>query len=147
MSDKMIDFCCLHWGEVHRLPGWVKNLYTTVVAWFNDIKRFVLGGVFIVAGVATTTAFAEEQAPKPPELPLPEVVIDGEVIEPDVTIIKREEGTIHEYRVNGQLYMVKIQPHIGAPYYLVDRDGDGDFDSRANDPTDITIPQWILLRW
>ena len=92
--------------------------------------------------------FAEDQAvPEPPELPLPEVIVDGEVIEPDITIIKRDEGTITEYRVNGQLYMVKIQPDNGPAYYMSDRDGDGEFDSRSNDPTNISVPQWILLRW
>ncbi|MEJ2610318.1 MAG: DUF2782 domain-containing protein [Candidatus Thiodiazotropha sp.] len=91
---------------------------------------------------------AEDQAvPEPPELPLPEVIVDGEVIEPEVRIIKQKEGTITEYRVNGQLYMVKIQPKKGPAYYMSDRDGDGEFDSRSNDPTNIAVPQWILLRW
>jgi hypothetical protein len=91
---------------------------------------------------------AEDQAaPEPPELPLPEVIVDGEVIEPEVTIIKRDEGTITEYRVNGQLYLVKIQPDVGPAYYMSDRDGDGELDSRSNDPTEISVPQWILLRW
>ena len=71
----------------------------------------------------------------------------GEVIEPDVKIIKREDSTIYEYRINGQLYMVKVQPVVGPPYYLVDRNGDGEFDSRSTDPTNISVPQWILLRW
>jgi hypothetical protein len=93
------------------------------------------------------SAAQEQDVPEPPELPLPEVVVDGEVIEPEVTIIKQEEGTIYEYRINGQLYMVKIQPDAGPPYYMVDRDGDGEFDSRSNDPTNITVPQWILMRW
>jgi hypothetical protein len=88
-----------------------------------------------------------EAVPEPPEMPLPDVIVDGEVIEPDVKIIKREEGTIYEYRINGQLYMVKVQPVKGPAYYMVDRDGDGEFDSRSTDPTSISVPQWILLRW
>ncbi|MEJ2693130.1 MAG: DUF2782 domain-containing protein [Candidatus Thiodiazotropha sp.] len=96
---------------------------------------------------ATLSADATEAVPEPPELPLPEVIVDGEVIEPEVKIIKREEGTIYEYRVNGQLYMVKIQPIKGPAYYLVDRDGDGELDSRSTDPSKITVPQWILMRW
>jgi hypothetical protein len=92
-------------------------------------------------------AAAEDAVPEPPDLPLPDVIVDGEVIEPEVTIIKREEGTIYEYRVNGQLYMVKVQPVKGPAYYMVDRDGDGEFDSRSSDPTDISVPQWMLLRW
>jgi hypothetical protein len=93
------------------------------------------------------SAAQDQDVPEPPEVPLPEVIVDGEVIEPEVTIIKREEGTIYEYRINGQLYMVKVQPDAGPPYYMVDRDGDGEFDSRSTDPTNISVPQWILLRW
>ena len=96
---------------------------------------------------AALLADATEAVPEPPELPLPEVIMDGEVIEPEVKIIKQEEGTVYEYRINGQLYMVKIQPIKGPAYYLVDRDGDGEFDSRSTDPAKITVPQWILMRW
>ena len=107
------------------------------------MRTILCAGLFPAALMA-----AEDQAvPEPPELPLPEVIVDGEVIEPEVTIIKREEGTITEYRVNGQLYLVKIQPVSGPPYYMSDRDGDGEFDSRSTDPTSISVPQWILLRW
>jgi hypothetical protein len=99
------------------------------------------------ASLLLSGAVGAADAPEPPELPLPEMKVDDEVIEPDVTIIKKEEGTISEYRINGQLYMVKIQPNKGPAYYLIDRDGDGEFDSRSDDPTNISVPQWILLRW
>lgn len=101
----------------------------------------------MLVGMETFAAAPEDTVPEPPELPLPDVIMDGEVIEPEVTIIKREEGTIYEYRINGNLYMVKVQPVKGPPYYMVDRDGDGEFDVRSTDPTNISVPQWILLRW
>lgn len=109
-------------------------------------KRVILplAGLLLSAGA---TVAEPEAVPEPPEIPLPDVIIDGQVIEPDVKIIKQEEGTIYEYRINGQLYMVKIQPIKGPAYYMVDRDGDGEFDSRSTDPTNISVPQWILLRW
>ena len=37
--------------------------------------------------------------------------------------------TIAEYRVAGQLHMVKITPARGPTYYLVDSNGDGRLDS------------------
>ena len=111
------------------------------------LNRFIF---FPLAGLVLSLslpAAGQEAVPEPPELPLPDVIVDGEVIEPEVKIIKSEEGTIYEYRVNGQLYMVKVQPVKGPAYYMVDRDGDGEFDSRSTDPTSISVPQWILMRW
>jgi hypothetical protein len=105
------------------------------------------GFSLLLPGLLLASNLIAEEAPEPPELPLPEMTVDDEVIEPDVTIIKKDEGTIYEYRINGQLYMVKIQPVKGPAYYLVDRDGDGEFDSRSDDPTNISVPQWILMRW
>ncbi|MES9992051.1 MAG: DUF2782 domain-containing protein [Candidatus Thiodiazotropha sp.] len=107
----------------------------------------ILPGLMLLLLASGLSAAEDEAVPEPPELPLPEIIVDGEVIEPEVTIIKREEGTIYEYRINGQLYMVKVQPDAGPPYYMVDRDGDGEFDSRSSDPTNISVPKWILMRW
>ena len=46
-------------------------------------------------------------------------------LEPEVSIIKRDDAVVHEYRMNGQLYMIKIEPVVGPPYYLFDSNGDG----------------------
>ena len=73
---------------------------------------------------------------------------DGEeALEPEVTIRQEENRTVHEYRVNGRLYMVKIVPRIGPPYYLMDTNGDGEMDTREDDPNGVVLPQWILFRW
>jgi len=75
-------------------------------------------------------------------------LVGEEGIQPEVTIIKKKDGTVEEYRIRGRLYMVKITPSKGKPYYLLDRDGDGELESRRNelDPS-ILIPSWILLSW
>jgi len=44
-------------------------------------------------------------------------------ITPSVTLREHENRAVEEYRVNNNLYMVKITPAAGAPYYLVDDDG------------------------
>ncbi|MFQ5470311.1 MAG: DUF2782 domain-containing protein [Gammaproteobacteria bacterium] len=68
--------------------------------------------------------------------------------DPQVTITQNENETIEEYRVNGELFQIKITPNKGIPYYLVDTDGDGRLDQRTNDLSeDILIPQWMLFRW
>ena len=85
------------------------------------------------------------QVAEPPVLP-PQVE-SGEVPEPDVTIIERKNETVEQYSVNGHVYMVKIVPRTGPPYYLLDLDGDGVLDVRRDSPTDISIPQWVLFSW
>jgi hypothetical protein len=104
----------------------------------------------------------ERDKEKPPEITTPEAesgelvehemavpeVKSGEVIEPEVTITEQEDKTIHQYSVNGQVYMVKIVPAGDfPPYYLLDLDGDGMMDVRRDGPGDIAIPQWVLFRW
>lgn len=66
----------------------------------------------------------------------------GGELEPDITIREEEDRTIREYRVNGELYAIEIQPFAGPSYYLVDHDGDGDFERREGDR--IAVPQWVL---
>ncbi|UWX04116.1 DUF2782 domain-containing protein [Pseudoxanthomonas sp. NC8] len=64
----------------------------------------------------------------------------------DVATRTPENGDrFEEYRVAGQLRMVKITPVRGAPYYLYDRDGDGALDRDEADK----LPQtyWKLFSW
>ncbi|WP_455198797.1 DUF2782 domain-containing protein [Kaarinaea lacus] len=65
-----------------------------------------------------------------------------------VTIKEGKDEVISEFRINGQLYMIRITPRKGVPYYLVDSDGDGNLETRWNElAPDILIPAWVLLRW
>lgn len=90
---------------------------------------------------------AQEVQERPPVMDLPEVQ-SGESVEPEVTIIEEKGKMVHEYSVNGHVYMVKIQP-VGdyPPYYLMDLDGDGTMDVRRAGPGDIAVPQWVLFSW
>lgn len=99
----------------------------------------------LVSSLQAEPEFAD--APEPPDLPDP--VESGEAIEPEVTIIQREDARIEEYRVNGQLYMVKVMPNVGPSYYLLDRDGDGHLESNLNEihKASEIVPQWVLFRW
>lgn len=61
---------------------------------------------------------------------------------PDVTLIAGEERTVHEYRHNGQLRMIKVVPKRGKPYYLVPRDptrGWGDLEQ-----AEALHAEWVL---
>jgi Protein of unknown function (DUF2782) len=68
--------------------------------------------------------------------------------EPNITIIQRGQERVEEFRINNQIYMVKITPAKGYPYYLIDTTGDGNFDTRRPQLNSMpVIPQWVLLRW
>ena len=73
--------------------------------------------------------------------------VTGDAVEPDITIRESGNETIYEYRVRGVLYMVKIQPQFGPPYFLIDSDGNGTLDQRDTSPKNISIPQWVLFTW
>lgn len=78
--------------------------------------------------------------------PLPGTVPDD--MEPEVTIRRQEGGRIEEYRIHGQLYMIKVIPAKGPPYYLMDTNGDGELESRRGelDPK-LLVPNWAIFRW
>jgi len=102
---------------------------------------------FIFFNLMMVIAKADELAPviEPPELP--GSIESGEQIEPQVTIIRQEDKIIEEYRINNNLYMVKITPVVGMTYYFIDHDGDGKLDVRKNELDDVIVPQWVLLTW
>lgn len=87
-----------------------------------------------------------DPVPEAPEPPLP--VQSGEALEPDITIIRKGENTIQEYRRGGRLYMVKVIPDIGPPYYFIDTNGDGRMDVRGSDlERGGNVNMWKILEW
>ncbi len=102
------------------------------------------------------TALAAEPPPPPGLQPVPDAAPDSSAAPdasqadtgPQVTIIQHQNETIEEFRIHNQLYMIKVTPKIGKPYYLVDTDGDGKLDSRRSelDPK-ILIPSWVIYKW
>lgn len=118
------------------------------------MKAAILKLLILGAGISLSFAVVSgevnhgglEPAPEPPDLPDP--MESGEAIEPDITIVTKEDKIVHEYRVNGRLYMVKVIPSVGKPYYLLDQDGDGRMESRIGDIyNDTIVPQWVLFTW
>lgn len=87
-----------------------------------------------------------EQLPEVPELPMP--VKSGENLEPDITIVRKGKNTVQEYRHNGQLFMVKVIPDVGPPYYLRDTNGDGKMDVRSNQlDQGAEVNMWRIFEW
>lgn len=107
-----------------------------------------LGALLLVPSFVLA-ADPEENVPVFIDAPaLPDPVESGEALEPEITIIRQEDATITEYRVNGNLYKVKVVPFVGPTYYLIDMDGDGQMERSTNDINQaIIVPQWVLFSW
>ncbi|WP_372523056.1 DUF2782 domain-containing protein [Sulfuricaulis sp.] len=96
-----------------------------------------------------TAAPTTVPAPPPPENynppAAPEMPGAGQP-EPEVTITTKGTEIHEEYRLNGRLYMIKITPAKGKPYYLIDHEGSGQF-RRSDFETRISIPTWVIKRF
>ena len=107
--------------------------------------------ILLASALAVTPVWAEppeglEELPAP--LPPPDPVEHDEELEPEVTIVRKKDSTVEEYRLNGRLYMVKVTPNVGKPYYFVDKDGDGVMESRMSDLYNpMRVPQWVIFSW
>ncbi len=66
---------------------------------------------------------------------------------PEIRVIKRGSNKVQEYRINGRLYMVKITPAKGKPYYLVDQTGDGLMVRRSDPLAPQAVPQWVIMKF
>jgi hypothetical protein len=75
--------------------------------------------------------------------PPPDIQPFDEALEPEVTIRKDERGTVQEFRIQGKLYMVKVIPEVGPPYYLIDNDGTGNLTRSSIDPG-LRVPMWVI---
>ncbi|ACF53641.1 DUF2782 domain-containing protein [Stenotrophomonas maltophilia] len=94
------------------------------------MKTLMLASVLLLAGCASLGG-----AGAPP------VDVKGA----DVSKRTMDNGdTIEEYRVSGQLRMVKVTPSRGAPFYMYDKNGDGRFD---NDKDGVSPVYWKLYSW
>ena len=61
-------------------------------------------------------------------LPVPQTADGMPAIPEDsieAVVVQDNGDVVHEYRVQGQLVMLKVVPVRGPTYYLVDRNGDG----------------------
>ncbi len=104
----------------------------------------------LLAMLATSAAAAEpakfKELPPPPERVKdyrPPAAADDNLPEPEVVITTRGEDRHEEYRIGGRLYMVKVTPKTGKPYYLIDNEGRGVLQRSELQPA-ISPPMWIL---
>ena len=100
--------------------------------------------LLVAALLVSGLAIAQAPLDQPPDLvPVP----DGAPTEDDVpaiTIKPSGEGMVEEYRIRGKLYMLKITPRVGRPYYLIDPRGDGNFVHRDMIESGFHPPMWVI---
>lgn len=102
------------------------------------MKKRLIAPLVMLAALLTTQGFLVSTSALAASQPEPEVVIRDS-----------KDKTIHEYRINGYLYAIKVFPKIGKPYYLIAEDG-GDFSNvgaPGNDNPKMLIPRWKVLEW
>jgi hypothetical protein len=97
--------------------------------------------------LASLAAVAADKAPEPPKGSTP--VPDGspaasDIGEPSITIRNKGGERIEEYRIKGKLYMVRITPPKGKPYFLIDQMGRGEFTRHEGPVAPTAVPQWVL---
>lgn len=103
--------------------------------------------LLVCAAPALAQGAADRQPLPAVPPPPPEMVPFDAALEPQVTIKKRDGDTIEEFRAEGRLYMIKVTPANGVPYYLIDNQGDGNFMRMETLESGIRVPQWIIHSW
>jgi hypothetical protein len=108
----------------------------------------------IVAFQLPLVATAESPQPLPlpadlqplEDFPPPTISNDENPDEPQITIVKKNGETIEEYRIGGELYMMKVTPAHGVPYYMHKEDQNGGWLMDGPNPP-LSVPKWTLFRF
>jgi len=103
--------------------------------------------LFLVLSAAAAAALAQQRPPPKleplPEAPPPPVIRDG-ADEPRVRIAPQEGDRVEEVREGGRIVMLKVTPPNGAPYYLMDLTGNGNWTQRNPLDDGLRVPLWII---
>jgi hypothetical protein len=117
---------------------------TTVLA-----RLLAVVSALAVAGVLSAAEPPKKDGLPPPPIPkekprAPAQAADDE-LEPEVTITSKGGDRHEEYRLHGRLYMVKVIPKRGAPYYLLyDEQGQA---RKSDIEADVVPPSWVIKRF
>ena len=112
----------------------------------QHVYRLLFALLFIpVLAVAAQLPPDLEDISEPPPAPAGYEPDQANEPQPDIVIKKKGEDTVEEYSIGGQVYMQKITPSHGVPYYLVKQSIDGGW-ARMDGPGDhFAIPQWVIF--
>ena len=107
--------------------------------------------LFIALLLALTTLLANAQRTERTDL---QPIEDGAPVlsagdpahEPEVTIRREGINQIREFRINGRLYKIKVQPDNAPAYVLMDMQGNGQW-MKIESYNPLIVPQWVLIRF
>lgn len=114
------------------------------------LLRTVLACAGLAAALFAMPAVAQEPKLEPlPAVPPPppEMLPFDAALEPQVTIKRRDGEKVEEFRSGGKLFLVKVTPDHGVPYYLVDEKGDGAFIRRESLDAGLKPPMWVIKQF
>ncbi|MBT8062555.1 MAG: DUF2782 domain-containing protein [Xanthomonadales bacterium] len=125
------------------------------------MKMFRLALLSVLLGLAAGIHAQEPAAPDSgsdePAAPVEDIAapppippkITGEEVEPSVVIRRQEDKLVEEYSINGRVYMVKVTPDKGLPYYYLDEDGDGMLELQPGDDAlnPVRPAYWKVKEW
>jgi hypothetical protein len=147
-SGRGAKFCNQHIKKHCSVFYPLRLKYAPAYHWSRAMR---LISMFLLASLAGAVCAAD--APPPDLQPLPPPpALDPNSADPDlesqVTITRKKDVVIEEYRVAGKLYKIKVIPKVGKPYYLIDERGDGEF-SRMDGPdaANMRPPRWVLFNF
>ncbi len=108
-----------------------------------------LMSILFLTGWSAVASAADAPPPNLQPLPPPpkfNTNVQDDDLEPQVTIVKKKDTVVEEYRMNGKLYKIKVIPKIGKPYFMIDERGDGEF-SRQDGPdaANMRPPRWVIF--
>ena len=98
--------------------------------------------LFAAFAASAQTPPAPKVDPTPP--PPPDFSGDAD-LEPQVTIIRRENDVVEEVRIKGELRYLRVTPRNGRPYFLIpDQNGNTYIRRDSLDPS-LKVPMWVLF--
>jgi hypothetical protein len=105
----------------------------------------LLAAVPALAFGAATRTGSTRDVPIPDKKPPP---AGKDSSAPTVSIRSADNGDIvEEYRQGGKVFMVRVTPKRGKPYYLYDDDRNGRLDRTDADKASVSPVYWTIYEW
>ena len=102
--------------------------------------------VLLFASLLAVPALARDKPPRLeplPDIPPPPGMVDP-ALEPQITIVQKGQDKVEEFRIKGRLYMIKVTPSHGKPYFLIDHKGDGLMRRYDDLSPNFQVPMWVI---